>query len=176
MLSPHSVQPCCALRAEEHCEAAGRRCITIQQDRMQFRQLNAYAAECNSVSLWIMNIHLSRSFFTCFFFLPHSSVFWILMSWACKSDSVVFSRTCLVFQLPADSSLSNPPWPIYKLHVRQHAAFPKQTAHRAFLMLSALVGSLLQHWLWRTIITAKLLHAPHVSNFVILSCFQIYSH
>lgn len=57
-------------------------------------------------------------FFLHAFFPPHSSVFWISMSWACKPGSVVFSRTCLVFQLPADSSLSNPPWPIYKLHVQ----------------------------------------------------------
>lgn len=65
MLSPRSMQPRRTLRAEEHGEVAGRRCVTIQQDRMQFRQRNAYAAECNSVTLWIMNIHLSKSFYAC---------------------------------------------------------------------------------------------------------------
>lgn len=119
MLSPRSVQPRCELRAEEHCEAAGRRCVTIQQDRMQFRRLNAYAAECNSVSLWIMNIHLSRSFYACFSLPPFIPLYF--GSWGLQCVNLAQSSsaaTCFVFQLPADSSLSNPPWPIYKPHVQ----------------------------------------------------------
>lgn len=64
-----------------------------------------------------LQIFLSR-FFLFFPPIPPSSVFWIPWTGVCKSGSVVFSRTCFVFQLPADSSLSNPPWSIYKLHVR----------------------------------------------------------
>lgn len=132
MLSPRSVQPCCALRAEELCEAAGRRCVTIQQDRMQFRQLNAYAAECNPLSVWIMNIHLSRSFYAC----PplHSSAFCILRT----SGSVVFGRTRFVFQLPADSTL---PPPMINLHT-PCSGNTQPLKSRQVIKLSALVTSL----------------------------------
>lgn len=113
---------------------------------MQFRRLNAYAAECNSVSPWIMNIHLSRSFYALFFFFP--SLFPLYFGsqglGVCKCGSVVLSRTCFVFQLPADSSLSNPPWPIYKLHVR---------APRGISQALLLVGSLVQPRPWHAIIT-----------------------
>lgn len=44
---------------------------------------------------------------------------------------------------------------MFRPHTRAHTASPKQTAHHAFLMLSALVSSLQQHWLWNTIIMAN---------------------
>lgn len=72
MLSPHRVYrwwPCCTLRAEERCEAAGR-CSTVEQNRMQFEQLNACAAECSSVSLWIINIYLPHILFMYYFLYP----------------------------------------------------------------------------------------------------------
>lgn len=157
MLSPRSVQPCCAPRAEEHCEAPGRRCVPIQQDRMQFRQLNAYAAECNSVSLWIMNIHLSRSFYACFLSSPillHFGFRWLRrvnLAQSSSAELVLFSNylPTALCPTPHDQFTNS--------MFRQHTAFPEQTAHRAFLMLSALVRSLLQHWLWHTIIRAILL-------------------
>lgn len=151
MLSPRSVQPRCALRAEEHCEAAGRRYVPIQQDRMQFRQLNAYAAECNSVSLWIMNIHLSGSFF--FSPIPLRFGSWCLgrvnLAQSSSAEHVLFSNylPTALCPTPHDQFTNS--------MFRQHTAFPKQ-AHDAFLMFSALLSSLLQHWLWHTIITATI--------------------
>lgn len=51
------------------CEAAGR-CSTVELNGMHFEQLNACAAECSSVSLWIINIYLSHILFMCYFIYP----------------------------------------------------------------------------------------------------------
>lgn len=56
---------------------------------------------------------------------------------------------------------------------RQHTAFPKPIAHHAFLMLSALVSSLLQHWLWHTIITAIILHLEKRAPLLLSASFNM---
>lgn len=56
---------------------------------------------------------------------------------------------------------------------RQHTAFPKPIARHAFLMLSALVSSLLQHWLWHIIITAIILHLEKRAPLLLSASFNM---
>ena len=67
---PVAAPPLCARSGAALWGSGEVQYCTVEQSRMQFEQLNACAAECSSVSLWIINTNLSHILFMCYFLYP----------------------------------------------------------------------------------------------------------
>lgn len=103
MLSAGSAQR--LLGAEERQRGGAAR-------RRQPEQLHACAAECSSVSLWIINMYLSHILFMCYFLFYPSGTFRSRRAAGSTRVNVAQSAratTYSVFQLPADSTFSARP-------------------------------------------------------------------